>query len=112
MGNNPSKCKGAKNPVDSVSWIDCQDMLAKLKRKVPGQTFRLPTEAEWEYACRAGSTGEYCYGDSQSELGDYEKSLQAHMMPNSSQEPLPVRASRWARPAAAPEIRPPLPRLA
>lgn len=71
MGNNPSHFKGAKNPVERVSWTDCQSFVAKLQEKVPGQTFRLPTEAEWEYACRAGATGDYCYGDDRGTLAEY-----------------------------------------
>jgi DNA-binding helix-hairpin-helix protein with protein kinase domain len=71
MGSNPSNFKRAKNPVETVSWDDCQTFIRKLGEKVPGQTFRLPTEAEWEYACRAGSTGEYCYGDGEGGLGEY-----------------------------------------
>ena len=71
MGTNPSNFKGAKNPVEKVSYIDCQSFVAKLKEKVPGQTFRLPTEAEWEYACRAGTAGNYCYGDGEGSLAEY-----------------------------------------
>jgi formylglycine-generating enzyme required for sulfatase activity len=71
MGNNPSRFKGAKNPVDSVSWEDCQKFMEALQGKVPSQTFRLPTEAEWEYACRARSKTDYCYGDAAEKLGDY-----------------------------------------
>ena len=71
MGSNPSNFKGAKNPVEMVSWNDCQDFLAKLNTKAPEQQFNLPTEAQWEYACRAGRTGDYCYGDGDGELDDY-----------------------------------------
>jgi len=71
MGSNPSNFKGAKNPVEQVSWEDCQTFIRKLGEKVPGYTFRLPTEAEWEYACRAGSSSEYCYGDDAGGLGEY-----------------------------------------
>jgi formylglycine-generating enzyme required for sulfatase activity len=59
MGSNPSEFKSAKNPVEEVSWDDCQSFIEKLRKKVPGQTFRLPTEAEWEHACRAGTIGDY-----------------------------------------------------
>ncbi len=57
--NNPSHFKGAKLPVESVSWDDAQEFIEKLNAKNDGYIYRLPTEAEWEYACRAGSTGDY-----------------------------------------------------
>jgi formylglycine-generating enzyme required for sulfatase activity/prenyltransferase beta subunit len=56
MGKNPSKFKGAKNPVEQVSWNDCREFIDKLNDMTSGGGFRLPTEAEWEYACRAGTT--------------------------------------------------------
>jgi len=71
MGTSPSKFKGAKNPVEQVSWNDCQDFMKKLSEKVGGGAFRLPTEAEWEYASRAGTTTEYSFGDSDSAYGEY-----------------------------------------
>ncbi len=73
MGNNPSRFKGAKNPVEGVSWDDCQQFLVKLNAKSGGQgvKFVLPTEAQWEYACRAGSTGKFCFGDDEKQLGEY-----------------------------------------
>jgi len=56
VGSNPSSFKGDRNPVESVSWDDCREFVEKLNRKMQGGGFRLPTEAEWEYACRAGTT--------------------------------------------------------
>lgn len=54
MGENPSYFKGSNRPVENVSWDDCQKFIAKLNR-VTGKRFRLPTEAEWEYAARGGN---------------------------------------------------------
>ena len=54
MGNNPSYFKGDNLPVEKVSWDDCQEFISKLNR-ITGKTFRLPTEAEWEYAARGGN---------------------------------------------------------
>ena len=75
MGNNPSKFKqaGKKAPVETVSWNDCQEFIKKLNQ-MEGKTYRLPTEAEWEYAARGGgSAGSYVYtyGDDAGKLGDY-----------------------------------------
>ena len=71
MEDNPSGFKGDENcPVDSVSWHQAVEFCQKLSQRT-GQTVRLPSEAEWEYACRAGSTGEYCFGDDESKLGSY-----------------------------------------
>jgi len=64
MGENPSKFKGADHPVECVSWDDCQAFLEKLNAhpaaRATGLVFRLPTEEEWETACRAGSTNDFC----------------------------------------------------
>ena len=62
MGNNPSKRVGLKLPVESVSWNDCKRFIKKLN-EATGRSFRLPTEAEWEYAARGGKN-EYLYSGS------------------------------------------------
>ncbi len=73
MGSNPSHFKGPKNPVEQVSWDDCQQFLDKLNKRQgnPAGKFVLPTEAQWEYACRAGSKTRYCFGDDESKLDEY-----------------------------------------
>ena len=62
MGKNPSDTKGARLPVTDVSWEECQEFIKKLNAKTDGG-YRLPTESEWEYACRAGTSTAYSYGD-------------------------------------------------
>lgn len=71
MGANPSGFKGEQNPVDRVSWNDGQEFLKKVNALVPGGGFRLPTESEWEYACRAGSTGDYAGTGKLDDMGWY-----------------------------------------
>lgn len=69
MGNNPSSFKGSHNPVERVSWDDCQQFIRKLNQST-GLSFRLPTEAEWEYAARGGNKSRgYKYSGS-NQLGD------------------------------------------
>jgi len=70
MGNNPSKFKGDDLPVESVSCHDAIQFCERLSEKT-GRQYTLPGEAQWEYACRAGSTARYCFGDDESLLGDY-----------------------------------------
>jgi len=62
MGNNPARFKGAKLPVENVNWNDAGEFCRKLSQKT-GKIYRLPSEAEWEYACRAGTTTPFYFGD-------------------------------------------------
>ena len=76
MGTRPWSGKdwvrgNTDHPAVYVSWNDCQEFIGRLNRKEGTSTYRLPTEAEWEYACRAGSTTRYSFGNSDSVLGAY-----------------------------------------
>jgi formylglycine-generating enzyme required for sulfatase activity len=71
MGPNPANFrKSPQNPVEVVSWDDAQEFCKKLSA-TSGKTVRLPTEAEWEYACRAGTTTAYYFGDDDKDLAGY-----------------------------------------
>ena len=73
-GQQPEPFQGPEEPGGDVSWDDCQQFLDKLNAKLRSRgraKFQLPTEAQWEYACRAGSTTRYCFGDDESRLGEY-----------------------------------------
>ncbi|MEO5370922.1 MAG: formylglycine-generating enzyme family protein [Magnetococcus sp. DMHC-1] len=72
MGKNPSKFKGVRNPVENVSWDDAQEFIEKLNVDERGDGgYQMPTEAQWEYACRAGSKGRWCFGDDEKLLKEY-----------------------------------------
>jgi formylglycine-generating enzyme required for sulfatase activity len=86
MGSNPSKFKGEDRlPVEEVSWNDVQSFIAKLNALNDGYRYRLPTEAEWEYASRGGTTGVY-YG-SLDEVGWYEKNSGSKTHPVGQKQP-------------------------
>ena len=71
MGVNPSHFQGnPRNPVESVSYDDAVAFCKKLSQ-LTGKNYRLPTESEWEYACRAGTTTDYCFGNDANQLEDY-----------------------------------------
>ncbi|WP_339133307.1 MAG: formylglycine-generating enzyme family protein [Candidatus Electrothrix sp. GW3-4] len=75
MNNNPSSFKGEHRPVETVSWEDAQEFLARLNQQT-GRVFRLPTEAEWEYAAQGGRHSEgyiYAGSDRLKQVGWYEK---------------------------------------
>ena len=72
MGQNPSFFKGeATLPVENVSWEDVQEFLRRLNAREGGPKYRLPTEAEWEYAARAGTSMAYSFDDIERQLGEY-----------------------------------------
>ena len=84
MGENPSKFKGLVHPVDKVDWLSARQFCQKLSQ-ITGKKYQLPSEAQWEYACRAGSTTKYHFGDNASLLNYY-----AWYRDNSNEQTHPV----------------------
>jgi len=75
MNKDSSKFRGARLPVENVSWDDCQEFIKRLNACEPDATYTLPTEAQWEYACRAGTTTAYSFGkDITSEQANFDGS--------------------------------------
>jgi formylglycine-generating enzyme required for sulfatase activity len=77
MGNNPSNFKdnGANRPVETVSWNDAVEFCKRLSQKT-GRTYRLPSEAEWEYACRAGTSTPFHFGETiTADLANYHSEV-------------------------------------
>ena len=70
MGTDPSLKKGSTHPVENISWNDAQLYVKKLSQKT-GKKYRLPSEAEWEYAARGGSTAQYSWGDAVNQIDEY-----------------------------------------
>jgi len=75
MGRNPSRSKGVTNPVEYVTWDEAVEFCRKLSvlpaEKAAGRVYRLPTESEWEYACRGGTTTAFSFGDDEDQLKDF-----------------------------------------
>jgi len=86
MGTNPSYFEGSELPVEQVSWNDAVEFCDELSQ-LTGRQYRLPTEAEWEYACRAGTTTPYSFGEKlthkQANFGSNQTSTVGIYLPNS-----------------------------
>ncbi|MBC8872792.1 MAG: SUMF1/EgtB/PvdO family nonheme iron enzyme [Planctomycetes bacterium] len=99
LGEDQRLVKAKKNPrlaetvgpdksMNGLSWIECRKFVEALRKKMRGHSFRLPTEAEWEYACRAGSRTEYSFGDDAAALERYAKVCADDALPLRERDPL------------------------
>ncbi len=101
MGNAPSHFRGDERPVEQVSWDDCRDFVGALGKSAPGFRAALPTEAQWEYACRAGTRTPFSFGEELTpELANYNGNLPYHTGAKGEyrQQTLPVhqfQANPW-----------------
>lgn len=104
IGSNPSSLKGPQNPVETLSWEEavefCRRLSALPDEQAARRVYRLPTEAEWEYACRAGSATVYPSGDRADQVGKYAWIFEnsGNVMQNRAPAPHPVgqkRPNRW-----------------
>jgi formylglycine-generating enzyme required for sulfatase activity len=86
MGENPSGFKGPDRPVESVSWDQCQEFLKALNSRIDGLRLSLPSEAQWEYACRAG-TETPRYREDPDEIAWYSANSGAETHPVAGKEP-------------------------
>jgi formylglycine-generating enzyme required for sulfatase activity len=95
MGKNPSNFKGLQHPVENVSFEDCQEFIEIVNNNNKYMNLRLPTEAEWEYACRAGAKTAFCFGDTiDSQLVNYKKGGLAIFW-NETVEVKSLPSNRW-----------------
>jgi formylglycine-generating enzyme required for sulfatase activity len=100
MGTEPSDFKGSDLPVEQVRWEECQEFCKRLRSRFPGLEARLPTEAEWEYACRAGTMSAFNDGSACTEPEGKDPALEklGWFGENISEKTHPVRkkeANRW-----------------
>ncbi|MBF0224029.1 MAG: formylglycine-generating enzyme family protein [Desulfobacterales bacterium] len=103
MGKNPSYFQNAGDnaPVETISWVDCKEFIEKLNQMEGGNFYRLPTEAEWEFACRAGTTTPFSFGKCLStEDANYDGNYPLGNCPKGiyREKPLPVASfspNKW-----------------
>lgn len=97
MGENPSKLKGESLPVETISWEDAMEFCKRLsevtEENAAGRTYRLPTDAEWEYACRAGTTTQWYHGNDENGLAKVANVADATLKDESPDSKNTIRAT-------------------